>query len=284
MTPLPVTAGLLHQLVADAHAEGIIAMAATASIDHDGRVLLLIQPGRDFIDHTWQLPTGAVLPGETLTDALPKTLAALGLDLDEILGYLGHHDRIDTDGEPSRVFCFAVTVTDPHSICQAGRIGHWWATPEDLPDQPAPPQPVALAATSAPMNRREPDDPPLAGPLRTGARGLCATEAATELFIRHAAWLHRSDFRDPFVKLATAIAGDTDTAAIDWPAAITALDTGQLPCSGGEASMLRLAASLAVGIPVDLRHALLGLDSRNLDLVTQAVHHATGRRPQPIIY
>ena len=32
--------------------------------------------------------------------------------------------------------------------------------------------------------------------------------------------------------------------------------------------MLRLAASLADGIPVDLRDALVGLDARNADLVT----------------
>jgi hypothetical protein len=44
-------------------------------------------------------------------------------------------------------------------------------------------------------------------------------------------------------------------ATIDWPAAITALDGGGLPASGGERRVLRLAASLADGIPVDLRDA-----------------------------
>lgn len=42
------------------------------------------------------------------------------------------------------------------------------------------------------------------------------------------------------------------TAAIDWEAAITALDAldaGGLPGSGGETRMLRLAASLADDIP-----------------------------------
>jgi hypothetical protein len=67
--------------------------------------------------------------------------------------------------------------------------------------------------------------------------------------------------------------------AIDWPAVITALDAGDLPCSGGEARILRLAASLAHGIPVDLRDALTGLDARNTDLIRQAVLHANGHRP-----
>jgi hypothetical protein len=46
------------------------------------------------------------------------------------------------------------------------------------------------------------------------------------------------------------------TTEIDWPAAVAALDTGGLPCSSGERQILRLAASLAEGIPVDLRDAL----------------------------
>jgi len=69
-------------------------------------------------------------------------------------------------------------------------------------------------------------------------------------------------------------------ADIDWPAAITALDTGDLPCSGGEQRMLRLAASLASGIPVDLRDALTGLDDRNINLVITAVLHASGKRQE----
>ena len=69
-------------------------------------------------------------------------------------------------------------------------------------------------------------------------------------------------------------------AGIDWPAAITALDTGSLPCSGGEQRMLRLAASLAGGIPVDLRDALTGLDDHNINLVITAVLHASGKRQE----
>ena len=38
-------------------------------------------------------------------------------------------------------------------------------------------------------------------------------------------------------------------AAIDWQAAVTALDHGLLPCSSGERHVLRLAASIAAGTP-----------------------------------
>ena len=272
MMPTAVTAALLHDLVASAHAQGFTAMDVAATIDHHGRILLIAEPGLDFIDDHWQLPTGPVLPGDTLTDALPKTLAALGLNLDQVTGYLGHHDRVD--GEITRVFCFAVTVTDPDSICRSARIGHRWA---DLDDPAAPPGPYPAAPASVwATSPRERDDP-LAAPLRTGVRGLCAGAAGTELLIRHGTWLHRNDFRGRFVHRDTSINGDTDMAHIDWPAVITALDSRQLPCAGSEERMLRLAASLIDGLPVNLRESLIGLDSHNLDLVSQAILHVDGR-------
>jgi 8-oxo-dGTP diphosphatase len=285
MTPVTVTAELLHGLVAGSHAEGITTLAVAPAVDHDDRILLIVAPGRDFIDDDWELPAGPVLPGDTLTDALAKALAAVGLDIDEVTAYLGHHDHYDTDGELTRVFCFTVTVTDPHSICRSARIGHWWADSDDLPDLAAAAalHPATLAASWTPATRgarRGSEDPPLAGPLRACVRSLYAAEAAIELLIRHAAWLHRNDFCHRFVRTSTSITSNAGTAAIDWPAAITALDAGELPCSGSEAQMLRLAASLADGTPVNLRDTLTGLDSGNTDLVSRAVLHATGHKQQ----
>jgi hypothetical protein len=68
-------------------------------------------------------------------------------------------------------------------------------------------------------------------------------------------------------------------AAIDWYAAITALRAGELPCSGGERRILRLSASLANGIPVDLRDAIIGLDNDNTALLVTAIRQAAGKRP-----
>ena len=70
----------------------------------------------------------------------------------------------------------------------------------------------------------------------------------------------------------------TPMAWVDWEAAVAALQRGGLPCSGSEAGLLRVAASLAVGGPVDLRDMVFGLDGRNLVLVATAVLHAGGRR------
>ncbi len=72
--------------------------------------------------------------------------------------------------------------------------------------------------------------------------------------------------------------GITAMAAIDWPAAIAALDTGGLPSSDGERRVLRLAASLADGIPVDLCDAFTGMDTANVDRAVHAMLYASGRR------
>jgi hypothetical protein len=123
---------------------------------------------------------------------------------------------------------------------------------------------------------------PLHTALRVHARGLYPAEAGVELLISHGAFLPRSHFRDRFVHLGTSITdGTTPMATIDWPAAVTSLNTGDLPCSGGEQRMLRIAASLADGIPVDLRDALTGLDHHNIQRVVTAVLHASGEHALP---
>jgi len=116
----------------------------------------------------------------------------------------------------------------------------------------------------------------LASALRAHAHGLYCLEAAAELLISHRAWLRRSDFTS---LIATSHQpGDADLACINWHAVITALQDGQLPCSGSETAVLRIAASLAEGIPVDLHETLTRLDNHNANLVTRAVQHATGNR------
>jgi hypothetical protein len=110
--------------------------------------------------------------------------------------------------------------------------------------------------------------------LRAGAEGLYALEAATGLIIAHGTWLERDDF-------SCFIHHGTGTAAIDWEAAITALDAGELPSSAGEKRMLRLAASFADQAQVSLGDAITGIDERNFSILVSAVLHAGGRRQFP---
>ena len=125
-----------------------------------------------------------------------------------------------------------------------------------------------------------PDLERLARAIRVGADGLCALEAACELLIS-TGWLHRDDFTR-FIRTEIPRPAGTEATEIDWQAVITSRDAGQLPCSGGENRILRLAASIAAGIPVDLNHALSGLDHAGIALVVRAVRavrHANGTRP-----
>ncbi|MDQ1745654.1 MAG: hypothetical protein QOE23_3993 [Pseudonocardiales bacterium] len=119
----------------------------------------------------------------------------------------------------------------------------------------------------------------LATALRHHARDIYHLEAAAELIIA-GPWLHQTDFTRDFLTTSSSLNDGRRTASIDWPAAIASLDNGELPCSGGERRMLRLTASLANGIPVDLREALTGIDNRNTQLLIHAVLHTSGR-PHP---
>jgi hypothetical protein len=69
--------------------------------------------------------------------------------------------------------------------------------------------------------------------------------------------------------------GGTPMAAIDWDATMTALASGGLPCS--DQRMLKITASLADGIPVDLQDTLTGLDDSNIQLLITAIRRASGK-------
>jgi hypothetical protein len=66
-----------------------------------------------------------------------------------------------------------------------------------------------------------------------------------------------------------------EVVAVDFAAAAGAVQ-GVLPCSDGERQVLLVAASIAEGIPVDLREAALSLDAVNAARVARAVCRAAG--------
>jgi hypothetical protein len=121
----------------------------------------------------------------------------------------------------------------------------------------------------------------IAAALRACANGLYPLEAGTGLRSATARSSAAATSPADSSRSAPSISdGTTAMAAIDWDAAVTALASGGLPCSGGERRMLQLSASLADGIPVDLRDAVTGLDDRNTALLVTAIQHASGKRPK----
>ncbi len=115
----------------------------------------------------------------------------------------------------------------------------------------------------------------LAAALRNHAQGLYCLEAAAELLITQP-WLNRDDFTSRFITVHPGIGSMQSVAVIDWPAVIAALGSS-LPCSGGEQRMLKITASLADGIPVDLQDTLTGLDDSNIQLLITTIRRASGK-------
>jgi hypothetical protein len=283
MPRTPVTGQLLHQLLDTARADSVALMHITAVVEHRRRVLLLHRgDGDTFSPARWEPPTGLLLaPQDTLMDVIDRVIThTAGLDLDQVTGYLGHHDGPGCDGI-LRTFGFTVTVTDPARTRRSALLGHQWIALTSFP-LPLPPATTEtgrhFTELAAGLPAHKTAQPPPAAALRACAAGIYPTEAGVDLLINHATFLHRQDFTC-FVHTGTSLTdGTTPMADIDWPGAITALSEGRLPCSGGEGRMLRLAASIAAGIPADMRDCLTGIDATNLDRVVQAVLHTSGRR------
>ena len=127
------------------------------------------------------------------------------------------------------------------------------------------------------MNDRDPSRPPprdLAATLISHAAGLTCDTAAAELIARRHSWLARADFVTGHVHASTRHDGHP-YAWIDSESAVAALDARRLACTGSEAGILRIAASLGhPAVPVHLARVLGSLDHRDIELVTAAVARA----------
>ncbi|MEH0519410.1 hypothetical protein QBA38_10285 [Streptomyces stelliscabiei] len=119
----------------------------------------------------------------------------------------------------------------------------------------------------------------LADTMTTAADGSPALRAAIGLLIGHGMWIKRLAER-PGLLLIDYSGPYPQPYGIDWPKVAQALESKELPASGGELRILALAASLAdTAAPVPLGDAVSGLDATNLDLVLRAVATANGRPP-----
>jgi hypothetical protein len=116
----------------------------------------------------------------------------------------------------------------------------------------------------------------LAAALRAHAKGLYCLQAAVELLIGHQRWLCRDDFVSRFVGLVPAVDDGPVLAMVRWRAVVRALNAGRVPCSDSEGCVLRIAASVAEGVVVDLRACLSTLDRANAGLVAAAVLAGAG--------
>ena len=110
-----------------------------------------------------------------------------------------------------------------------------------------------------------------------------SAEAAVELLIGHRLLLYCGDFRAIGVEFGWEMFTGRVMAAVGFEALAGALDAGELPCASSEGQMLRLAASIVAGVPVDLGGAVTGLDAANIGLVAEAVLHAAGHQDLSVV-
>ena len=104
--------------------------------------------------------------------------------------------------------------------------------------------------------------------LRRWAKGLYPLEAGVELLIRA--------FDGRFANPSQPWVQEGDDAGWWWIDAEQMTEDNYGALSGGETRLLRIAASLLDGPPVDLSRNLSGLDREHLQLVLDAIAHAGG--------
>ena len=211
----------------------------------------------------------------------------------EELTELSHHSlvqyRLPGTGEVVPLLQIAPSKTDMERLIlvspELGGRAQRRHLPDPRPRRGSAPGPRPRSVR-APLAAAVPAAVPAAGQDRAPrvhrVHGQHPARRGVALLTAEGAFLRRDDFTSRFITTGTSISdGTTLMADIDWDAAITALQAGEIPCSGGERRILMLSASLAGGIPVDLRDAATGLDDRNVQRLVTAILHASGKRPAP---
>lgn len=123
-----VDAAQLGNLIRAADAEGITKHVVGAVIpDAQGRVLLLHRTADDYFGGLWELPSGGVDKGETLTEALHREVAEeTGLTVTTLGSYLGHFDYLSKSRKKTRQFNFTATHKSD-TVKLTEHDAHLWA-------------------------------------------------------------------------------------------------------------------------------------------------------------
>ncbi|GAA0452378.1 NUDIX domain-containing protein [Streptomyces sp. NPDC046215] len=126
----PVDTALLEDLTRAAARDGIVKTVVGAVItDEAGKVLLLHRPADDYLGGLWELPSGGVDRGESLTEALRREVAEeTGLTVAAVGDYLGHFDYRSGSGRATRQFNFTAAVTETgETVKLTEHDAHLWA-------------------------------------------------------------------------------------------------------------------------------------------------------------
>jgi hypothetical protein len=119
--------------------------------------------------------------------------------------------------------------------------------------------------------------------LMKGASEIFLHESAVRLLIRHAFWIQNEEFQQYI-----AIYNGGEEAGIDFKSATAAIDAGELVGDEEAVKILRIAASLSIMYPINLREQVEGIDAVNIRHVAEAIMYADGylhaiADPDPIV-
>jgi len=124
-------------LVEEAKTEGIELFCVGAVIDDDSddedcAFLLLKRPVVSYMGGIWELPSGKVEDGEGLEEALLREVKEeTGLDVDEVICYVGHFDYESKKSKRVRQFNFAVDIENCAKVVLSEHDEFKWMSLEE---------------------------------------------------------------------------------------------------------------------------------------------------------
>jgi 8-oxo-dGTP diphosphatase len=115
---------------------GIIRFVVAAVIlNHDNQVLLLKRPENEFMGGIYELPSGKVEHGESLSEALIREVEEeTSLCITKVVSYLGHFDYLSQKSQKTRQFNFIVETLLYDQIQLSEHESYVWQSLENVQD------------------------------------------------------------------------------------------------------------------------------------------------------
>lgn len=120
------------ELIKAATDDGIERLVVAALLVRKNKVLLLRRKPEEFMGGMFELPSGKVEQGETLTGALKREVKEeTGLTIQTVQDYLGNFDYQSGSGKSTRQFNYSVTVSPGKPVLSLMEHDKYlWISPE----------------------------------------------------------------------------------------------------------------------------------------------------------
>jgi 8-oxo-dGTP diphosphatase len=121
------------KLRAEADRDQIQKIVMGGVIINNGKVLLLERPADDFMGGIHELPSGKLEEGESLKAGLIREIKEeTGLDVNQVLRYLGSFDYLSGSGKKCRQYNFLVSVKNTEKIVLTEHSSYLWVEKENI--------------------------------------------------------------------------------------------------------------------------------------------------------